>query len=193
MEEGVISAIFNAGQIVQQCVEPYIYNVLLIKGNRNTPIKGSAGNAQILQALLYEINHFVATASRLDKIRMLFNKIKPPILVLAHLEEVAFLLHLLYRTMAVGAAVIFVQLALQPIGLAGHAVQALVVLFIDIALFINFLQCVLYYLMMTLLASAQEVIIRNMQALPEQLKVSNNSVNILDGGYALFLSLTLNL
>ena len=167
--------------------------MLLIKGHGDTPVKGGAGDAQILQALLYEIDHFVATACGLNEVRMLFNKIKPPILIFAHLEEVAFLLHLLYRTMAVGAAVIFVQLALQPVGFAGHAVQALIILFIDVALLINLLQCVLNNLVMALLASAQKVVVRDMQTLPQQLEVSNNSVNILNGGYTLFLSLTLNL
>ena len=166
--------------------------MLFVKGNRNAPVKGSTSDTQILQALLYEINHLVATASRLDKIRMLLDKLKPPILILAHLEEIAFLLHLFYGAMAVRAAMILVQLALQPIGLAGHAVQALVILFIDIALLINLLQRVLNYLVMTLLASTQKVVVRNMQTLPQQLKVSNNRINILDGGYAFFLSLTLN-
>ena len=88
--------------------------------------------------------------------------------------------------MAVRATVIFVQLTLQPVGFAGHAVQALIILFIDVALLINLLQCVLNNLVMALLASAQKVVVRDMQTLPQQLEVSNNSVNILNGGYTLF-------
>ena len=192
VEEGIIGAVFNAGQIVQQSIEPYINNMFFVKRNRNTPVKGGTGNAQILQTLLNEINHLVAAACRLDKVRMLFDELQPPILVFAHFKEVAFLFHLLYRTMAVGAAVVFIQLTLQPVGFAGYAVQALVVFLIDIALLINFLQCVLNNLMMTLLAGADKVIVGDIQLFPQQLEVSNNCIYILNRGYAFFLSLTLD-
>ena len=192
MEERIIYAVFDTGQIVQQSVEPYINNVLLVEGNRNAPVEGGTRNAQVLKALLNEVNHLVTTACRLDEIRMLFDELQPPVLIFAHFEEIAFLLHLFNGTMAVRAAAVLVELTLQPVGFARNAVQALVVFLIDIALLINFLQRVLNYLVMALLTGADEVIVGDIQTLPEQLKVSDNSVNILNRSYALFLCLTLD-
>ena len=110
-------------------------------------------------------------------------------MVFAHFKEVAFLFHLLYRTMAVGAAMVFIKLTLQPIGFAGHAVQALVVFLIDIALLINFLQCILNYLVMTLLTGADKVIVGDIQLFPQQLEVGNNRIYILNRGYTFSLAL----
>ena len=37
------------GDIVGQCVQPDVNNVLVVKGNRYAPVEGGTGNAQILQ------------------------------------------------------------------------------------------------------------------------------------------------
>ncbi|EJX07158.1 hypothetical protein, membrane [gut metagenome] len=191
IEHSVISAIFNTGQIVQESVEPYVYNVLFVKGNRNTPVKGGTGNAQILQALFNKVDHLIAAACRLNEIRVFFDELQPPVLIFRHFEEIAFLFHFFYRTAAVGAFAIN-QLTLQPVGFAGNAVQALVVFLINIALLKNLLQHVLHNLVVTFFAGTDKVIVGNVQLFPKQFKISDNSVYILDRGNALFLGFALN-
>ena len=191
VEHCIVSTVFNAGQIVEQCVKPNVNNVFFVEGYRNTPVKGGAGNAQIFQALFYEINHFVTTACRLDEVGVFFNKLQPPVLVFGQLEEVAFFLHFFYGATAVRAFAIY-QLAFQPVGFAGYAVQAFVVLFIDVALFKNFGQNVLNNFVVTFFAGADEVVVGNVQFIPQLFEVSDDGINVFNGGNAFFLSFALN-
>ena len=50
-----VAVISKTGDIIGQCIQPYIYNVLRVEINRNPPFKGSTGNTQILQARKQEV------------------------------------------------------------------------------------------------------------------------------------------
>ena len=191
VEHCIISTVFNTGQVVEQCVKPNVNNVFFVERYRNTPVEGGAGNAQIFQALFYEVNHFVTTACRLDEVGVFFDELQPPILVFGKFEEVAFFLHFFYGATAVRAFAIY-QLAFQPVGFARYAVEAFVVLFIDIALFKDFGQNVLNNFVVTFFASTNEVIVGDVQFIPKLFEVSNDCVNVFNRGNAFFLSFTLN-
>ena len=60
-------------QIIRQRIKPYVDDMLLINRHRDTPVKRSTGNAEILQPLLDEIDHLIAAGRRLDEIRMVFD------------------------------------------------------------------------------------------------------------------------
>ena len=51
-----VAVISKTGDIVGQCIQPYIYNVLWVEINRNPPFKGSTGNTQILQCILVYVS-----------------------------------------------------------------------------------------------------------------------------------------
>ena len=52
-----ITVIANTGDIVGQCIQPYISNMLRIEGDRNAPGEGGSGYTQILQSRQKEIVH----------------------------------------------------------------------------------------------------------------------------------------
>ena len=76
-----IAAVADTGEIVQQRIEPYIYNMFFIERYRNAPVESCSGNAQVFQTLFDEVNHLIAAADRLDKIRMSFNILQQSVLI----------------------------------------------------------------------------------------------------------------
>ena len=48
-------AVAECGNIVGQCINPYIYNVFVVERYRNTPLESRSGNAQILKSGFDEV------------------------------------------------------------------------------------------------------------------------------------------
>src|SRR5574344_449980 len=141
--------------------------MLRIKGDLNSPIESTSGNAQILQALFDEVNHFITTRNRLNKVRMGLDIGQKSVFVFRKLKEIALLFHSFYRTTAVRTnATGFFQLVLRPERLALHAIFTFVVLLVNVALLKNFLNNSLHYLLMTFLRSTYKVIIADFQHFP---------------------------
>ena len=124
---------------------------------------------------------------------MFLNIGKYLIRVLAHLEEIGILCHFLYRTVAVRAAAILVQLMLRPVAFARRTVKALIGTFIDIALGIDAVEDLLDHFLMTFLRRADKVIIADVQALPEVLETSHDLIRVLDWLDSCFFGLLLDL
>src|SRR5699024_4549703 len=121
---GVV-AVAQRRDIVGQRVDPDIDRVFGVEGHLDAPAHAGAGDAGVLQALFDESDHLVFAAGRLDEVGVLLIILKQPVGVLAGLEEVGFLLGLIHRAAAVGAAAVL-QLGLGPETFAGLAVHALV-------------------------------------------------------------------
>ena len=86
----------DGSQVIRQRIEPDIDDMLpavLIRrhGHRHAPGEGGAGNAQILQTLLNEINHLIAAGFRLDKIRIFLDICQNAVCIIAHFEEIGLL------------------------------------------------------------------------------------------------------
>ena len=99
-----VAVITDTGNVVGQSIQPYVGNMLRIKGNRNTPVEGGSGYTQILKTRKKEvIHHLVLTGYRLNEFRMGVNVINQTIRIFAHFEEICFLFCRLYFTAAVRA------------------------------------------------------------------------------------------
>ena len=61
------------GKVIGKCIKPYINNMLIVDRYRYTPIEGCTRNTEILQPLLDKINHLIAAAYRLNKLRIIIN------------------------------------------------------------------------------------------------------------------------
>ena len=197
-EQMIIGRIIaQGGDVVGQRVDPHIDHMLGIKVHRHAPLEAGAGYAQILQAGLEKIvDHLVGAGSGLDEIGMRLQIVQQPILIFAHAEEVAFLLHGLHGTAAVRAAldaVLFYHLRGGPEGLAGRAVQTLIGALVDIALLVELAENLLHNLFVTLVGGADEVVVFHLHQLPQILGVSHDFIHISLGGNALFLGLALDL
>src|SRR6185369_4544823 len=125
---------------------------------RNAPGKGGAGYGQVAQTLLDKGDDLVALALGLDEIRMGVDVCQKLLLVLAHAEEIGFLLELFHRTVAIGAAS-FNQLGLGPEGFAGGTVPVLIFTQIDVALIEDVLEDVSDTLLVAFLCRADKVVV----------------------------------
>ena len=66
-----VTVITNPGNIVCKGIEPYIYDMLRIKVNRDSPFKRSSGYTKVLKSRKKEIvHHFIFSGNRLYKFRM---------------------------------------------------------------------------------------------------------------------------
>ena len=69
-----VCIITDSRDIVCQRVKPYINDMLIVKINRNSPLKRSSGYAQILKSRKKEVvHHLVLTGFRLNEFRMCLN------------------------------------------------------------------------------------------------------------------------
>ena len=190
-EHLLVGLVPDGGQVVQEGVKPYVYDVFRVEGHRNTPIEGRARDTQVFQALFDEVDHFVAPRRRLDKVRMLVDIPQHAVGVLAHLEEIAFFRHLFDGAAAVGAFAVH-KLVFRPVAFTGDAVPAFVVLFVDIALVVNLLHDLLDHFDVAFLGRADKVIVGDIQPLPQGLEARDDLVDVLLRRHAFLGGLTLD-
>ena len=188
-----VSIITDTGDIVGQCIHPYINNMLLIKGHRNAPCIRGTGYTQILQTRQQEvIHHLVLTRYRLNKFRMCINVLDQLICIFAHTEEICLFLcrgniSATVRTFAV------YQLSFRPERLARSTVHTFISSFVNISLIVEALKYLLYLLLMIIISGTNELVIRNIQHIAEILNGTCHLVNKLLGSNAGVLCFQLDL
>ena len=183
----------GSGEVVHQCVEPYVHHVLRVEGHLDAPGEAGARYAQVFQAALHELDHFISAGFRLDEGRVFFDVFHPTVSILGHFEEIGFFTDSLQRAAAVGADVIFVELIFRPEGFAGDAVPAFVLAFVNVALVIGALEEHLHHLLVAFFGGADEVVIGNIEFLPQLLEHSHDFIGVLDRCDAGFFGLLLDL
>ena len=193
----VFRAVAQCGNVVAERVDPDVYGMLLVKVHRHAPLHARTAHAKVLQARPQEVGqHLVRPLRRLDKVRMGLDIVDQPVLVFAHLEEIAFLPHGLAGASAVRAdfhAVLLHQLSGRPEAFAGRTVHSFVLGLINIPLLIELAEDLLYDLHMPLFCGADKIIVLNVHKLPEILRLRHDLVHILDRGHARFGSLLFDL
>ena len=184
-----IAVVAKAGDIVGQCIQPYIGNMLRIKGNRNAPGEGGSGYAQILQTRQKEIvHHLILSGYRLDELRMLVDVRDQAVCVFAHFEEVSFLFGRLYLAAAVWALAVY-QLRLGKEGLTRCAVKALIIAFVNITLIVQFFEDFLYLSLMIGISGTDEFVVGSVHQIPDCLDLTCHIVYKLLRSYTCSLSL----
>ena len=156
----LVRAVAARGEVVDERVEPDVDRVVLIAGNGDAPRHAGAGDRLILQPHAQEADDFVVTHLRLDRVGVLLIELEQLIGIGRRAQEVALLLHLFERTVAVGAGMVLALAGLGHVRLARHAVPALVRSLINIALVEQLFEDRLYSLDVTLLRRADEVVVR---------------------------------
>lgn len=187
--------IHNAGrgQVVHQGVEPYIHHVLRVKGHRNAPGEAGAGHAEVLQAALHELDHFISAGFRLNEIGMFFDIFHPAVRIFGHFKEIGILTHPLQRTAAVRADMVRRKLVFRPEGFVGDAVPAFILAKVNVSLVIGPLEQHLNHLLMTFFGGTDEIVVGNIEFLPQLLEKGHNAVYVLDRRNPCFLRLLLDL
>ena len=123
---------------------------------------------------------------------MLLDVLHQAVGVLAHAEEVCFLLGVYARTAAVRAAAVL-QLALGPEGLARLAVFTLVRALVNIALIVQLFEDLLHLFLVHRVGGADEFVVGGVHQIPDGLNLTGNLVNVLLRRDAGCLGLLLNL
>ena len=167
--------------------------MLRVDRHGDAPVERRARNAEVIEALLDEIDHLVAARHRLDEIRMALDIREDAILIFAHLKEISFFRDFLHGAVAVRAAAVLVQLVLRPVAFARRAVQPFVLAFINVALRVNAAENLLHDTLVALLRRADEIIVADVQPLPERLEARDDLIGILNWLYPGLLGLLLDL
>ena len=189
-----VAVVADAGDVVRKRIEPNVHDVLVVKIDRNAPLEGGSGNAEVLQAGQEEVvHHFRFALRRLNEFRVLIDVVDEAVCILAHLEEVRFFLCGLYRAVAVRTAAVFIKLRSREEGFARRAVHALVVALINIALLVELFKDLLYLLFVVIVRSADEFVVGGVHHVPVRLDDLRDVVDIFlrgdAGGIGLFFNL----
>ena len=89
--------IAHAGQVVGECVDPDVHDVVGVSGNLDAPVERGARDRQVLEAALDEADDLVATCRGGNELGMLFVQSEQTVLVGRETEGVVGLLGPLHR------------------------------------------------------------------------------------------------
>ena len=181
---GLVGIIAQGGDIVGQGIQPHVGHVLGIHVHGNAPGKGATGHAEILQTRLQEIvDHFLFPRLGLNELGVVLNVLHEAVGVLAHFEEIRFLLCLLYGSAAVGALAVH-HLGLGKEGLTGGTVPALIVTLVNVALFVELGKDLAHRLLVAGLGGADEAVVLGAHLVPDVPNDARHVVHVRLGGNA---------
>ena len=182
-----VTFITDSGDVVGEGIQPYIGDMLRIEAYRDSPGKGGPGHTEILQSRKQEVvHHLIFSGYRLDKFRMLVDVFDQLRSVLAHLEEVSFLLCRLHLPSAVRAFAVH-QLGFGEERFAGCTVETFIVSLVDVSLVVELFEDLLHLLLMVVVGGADEFVIRSIHEIPDSLDFRGHLVYELLGRDACFL------
>ena len=151
----------------------------VIERHGNAPIEARAAHGKVVQAAFDEAAHLVHAEIGLHEFGMLVVERKQLILERRKLEEVRLFLHALERTMAIGAQMLahraillvaLLHLVVGVVGLVGHAIPAIVAALVQVARFLHALPKILNRMVLARLGRANEVVVGNLERLPQVLE-----------------------
>ncbi len=182
LELFVVLAVADAGNIVDQCVKPDITDVVAVERQFDSP--GEAGfrtrDAEVAERLVQEAERFIGPEQRHDEKRMGLDVVDQPVLILAHPEKIVGFGDFVGLAAALGTEGVPVQVLFLEETFAGHTVTPFVFVLVDFAAVVQVLQDFLHHFFMERHGGADEIIVGNIEGLPEFLETQH-------GGVALFL------
>ena len=189
-----VHAVAHRGHVVEKGVKPHVGHVLLVKGDLDAPVEARAADGEVREAALHEGAHLVHAEGRLDEVGALVVERQELVLEGGEPEEVGLLLDALQRTAAVRAEVLalgaallvgLLDLVLGEVGLLRDAVPAVVAALVEVAGLPHALPEVLDRVVLARLGGADEVVVGDLELLPEVLEERRLAVApLLRGGKA---------
>ncbi len=162
----VVGAVADGGEVVDQGVEPHIGDVRRVPRDGHAPADRAAADREVVEAAPDEAQGLVALGLGAHEAGMGGVPVEQRLLEAGELEEVVLLLHVLDRPVVDGAQRPVDQVVDRVVGLARHAVQALVRAELDVAVVVDPLQDLLHGGVVAGLAGADEVVVRDVEQLP---------------------------
>jgi hypothetical protein len=155
----------GSGQVVLERVDPDVHDVPWVPGDGHPPGEAGPRDGEVLEPLLDEGDDLAPAGLGADELRVVAVVLQQPVGVLGDAEEVVLLPDGVDRS-AVDRAVAVDQLLGAVELLAGHTVQALVAVQVDVALVVQLLPQVLHGQHVALLGGADEVVVGDVQLGP---------------------------
>ena len=158
-------SVSQRSDVVAESVEPDVRDVLVVPGERDTPREAGAADAEVEQTLLDEADDFVHAIVGNDRTRVVGVPLQESVAVARQAEEVVLLFHLVDRLLVNGAVPVL-EVVVDVVGLAWHAVQAAVGVELDVAVVVTSLQKFLHTASMPVFGRADEVVVANVESFP---------------------------
>ena len=172
-----VTVITDAGDVVGQCIQPYINDMFRIEIYRNAPFKGSTGYAQILKSRKKEVvHHLILSGNRLDKFRMGVDMFDQTVRIFAHTEEISFFFCRLYFTAAVRTFAVY-QLRLGKERLTRCTVHTFIMSLVDISLVVQFFEDLLYLFFVVCIGCTDKFIVRCVHQIPYSSDLCGNFIH----------------
>ena len=187
-----VTIVADTGNIVGQCIQPYINHMARIKVYRNSPFEGSSGYTEILKSRKQEVvHHLILAGFRLDKFRMCIDMLDQAVCIFAHFEEISFFLCRNARTSAVRTFAVD-KLGFCKERLTWSTVHSFVMSFIDISFCVHFFENLLYLFFMICICCTDKFVIRCIHQIPDTFNFAGYIVHKFLRSDACFCSLQLN-
>ena len=187
----VVGAVAHGGDIIGQRVQPHIHNVLGVKVHGDSPGKAGAGNTQVVQTALDELDHLVFAAFGLNEVRLVLIQLEELVRIVGKAEEISFLLRPLDLAAAVGAFAVF-ELRFRPESLTGGTVPAFVFALVDFTLIVKRAENLLHGFLVVIIRGADKTVVADIQKLPKVAEAFYHLIYIFLGGNTLFFRIVLN-
>ena len=172
-----VTVITDSGDVVGQCVQPYVGNVLRIEGYRDSPGEGGSGYTEILQSRKKEVvHHLVLSGNRLDELRMGVDIINQSRCIFAHFEEICLFFCRCNRASAVRTFSVY-KLGLGEEGFTRCTVKSFIISFVDISLIVQFFEDFLYLCLVIGIGGTDEFVVGSIHQIPDSLDL---------GGYVVY-------
>ncbi len=183
-----ILAVADGGDVVDQGVVPDVHDVLVVPGHGYAPVDRGPRDRDVLQAALYDPERLVAPGLGEDRLGVLPVPLEEGLLETGELEEPVLLGEPLHRALVHRAELALEQVALGVVGLARHAVPALVQAFVHVAVVVDRLHEPLHARDVAGLGRADEVVVADLEGGPGLDVAPAHPVDPVLRGDALFLS-----
>ena len=172
-----VTVITDSSDVVGQCIQPYIGNVLRVEGYRDSPGEGGSGYTEILQSRKKEVvHHLVLSGNRLDELRMGVDIIDQSRCIFAHFEEICLFFCRGNRASAVRAFSVY-KLGLGEEGFTRCTVKTFIISFVDISLIVQFFEDFLYLCLVIGVGGTDEFVVGRIHQIPDSLDL---------GGYVIY-------
>ena len=155
-----------------------------IVGYGNAPAESCTADAQILQTLFDEIDHFIAAGDRLNEIGVFIDVAEQTFGVVVKFEEITFFFDDVDLATAIGAntAGVF-DLSLCKEGLAGYAVMTFIGAEIDVAFVFQLAEYLLNDFLVTGLSCSDEIAVIDIEFTPKLPEGLDDPVDVTDARF----------
>ena len=184
LEALLVLSVAHCGQVVGQRVEPDVRDVLGVPRDRDAPVERGARDREVPQTALDETEHLVAAEVGHNRTGVCRVPVQEALFEGRQAEEVVLLLEVLDRPFVDRAVRAVRQVVLDVVLLTADAIEPRVLAEVDVAGVVAGLQQGLDGPVVPVLGRPDEVVVRDIEALPRGLEERRNAVGELLRGLA---------